>query len=191
MFCIKCGTQIPDNARFCTKCGLPVGGQQAEIASQPAFTEAEPMPMPMKWFKFLIYFGLFAGAVINLVTGLLTVTGMTYEISTPGVTAKMVYSYYGNDLKLLDTVYGIVLILLAVFGIVVRFRLAGYKKDGPGLLYTVYGVSAAVGLTYAIIVSVLTGVTLDASGFSGIITSVAMIFVNYTYFKKRSHLFVK
>ncbi len=28
MFCRKCGTQIDDNAAFCSKCGAPVNGEQ-------------------------------------------------------------------------------------------------------------------------------------------------------------------
>ena len=41
MFCTRCGTKLPDDVRFCTKCGAPV----ASKAPAPAETQAaEPVP---------------------------------------------------------------------------------------------------------------------------------------------------
>ena len=35
MFCVKCGQQLPDNAKFCFQCGTPVGGNNVAPPSLP------------------------------------------------------------------------------------------------------------------------------------------------------------
>ncbi len=40
MFCEKCGTQLPDDARFCSKCGTPTGGGGAS----PTAASSAPSP---------------------------------------------------------------------------------------------------------------------------------------------------
>ena len=37
MFCTQCGSQIKDNAKFCSKCGARVGGEP--VQPQPQQTE--------------------------------------------------------------------------------------------------------------------------------------------------------
>lgn len=46
MFCNKCGTSIPDNARFCPKCGSPVSASNA-IGSTPAPMAASVEAVPV------------------------------------------------------------------------------------------------------------------------------------------------
>lgn len=41
MFCVKCGTQLPDDAKFCNNCGASIG---AAPAAEPA-PVAEPVPV--------------------------------------------------------------------------------------------------------------------------------------------------
>src|SRR5215475_1760027 len=36
MYCDRCGTQVPDNARFCSTCGKAFGGFPAAAAAPPA-----------------------------------------------------------------------------------------------------------------------------------------------------------
>lgn len=33
MFCINCGTKLPDNAKFCSNCGTPVGAQTQNLSN--------------------------------------------------------------------------------------------------------------------------------------------------------------
>ena len=44
MFCIRCGTQLPDNAKFCSNCGAAIGtaGVSGEAGTQPAAQAAQP-----------------------------------------------------------------------------------------------------------------------------------------------------
>lgn len=46
MFCINCGAQIPDDSRFCTKCGTPVTPLQpvVPVNEAPTPVQAEPVP---------------------------------------------------------------------------------------------------------------------------------------------------
>ena len=79
MFCRFCGKEIPEGGRFCPCCG-----KEADTAAVfQAGASAEGMPAEvrinpaqnyhMAWFKFIIYFQLFANAVVmvyNVVAGI-------------------------------------------------------------------------------------------------------------------------
>jgi len=146
--------------------------------------------LPMGWFKFLIYFSLFASAVLNFINGVLLVTGNIY-----GDGSELVY-YVFNSLKPIDMLTGVSLILLAALCIYTRFRLSGYYKNGPQFLNVLYILVCAIYLIYIIAVNVIVGSEIDmGSSFSSliiqIITSIVMVIVNSNYFKKRAHMFVK
>lgn len=83
MFCPNCGTQCPDDTKFCPNCGSTVANNQPtentqQNFGQPNYTQPNNYTQPqmynvqfeMKWFKFLIYFGLFAGAVLNCLSAI-------------------------------------------------------------------------------------------------------------------------
>ena len=142
MFCTKCGKEIADGQRFCPGCGA-----ENRNASQPAYgtmntfdVSSAQNVLPMKWYKFLIYFALIAGAVVNFATGITMVTGSVYEVQS-GVSADTVYSMY-DGLKTIDVIYGLALFAVAILGFVTRSKLANYKADGPKFVYMVYGISA-------------------------------------------------
>lgn len=51
--CDACGSELPENAKFCIECGAPVAAPQAEVASEPAAEPeapaedaADPDPLP-------------------------------------------------------------------------------------------------------------------------------------------------
>ena len=112
MYCRFCGTKIPDNVKFCPECGAnlaPVPSAAPE-ESAPAAPAAPEIPTPfdptpydpapysadpfasadvaaapqrgMKWFKFIIYFQLWAGMLVNLVTAGKYFTGAYYSAFT-------------------------------------------------------------------------------------------------------------
>ena len=140
----------------------------------------------MKWYKFLIYFSLFAGAVINVASGIPFLNGSIY-----GGYADNVYSVF-PALKTVDVMYGIVALATAVLCIVARFALAKYKKNGPALLLSIYAIGIVVSIVYFIAVkSIVTDIDLDTSSIvSSLVSSVVMIIINKIYFDKRKHLFV-
>lgn len=200
MFCTNCGNQLIDGARFCIRCGtaIPTAAPQQPQPQQPQYQYQQPQyqqtmiqtaVLGMGWFKFLIYFGLFAGAVLNAISGILFLTGAAY-----GGDARIIYRYF-DGLQTLDIIVGICTLATAALGIYARFRLAGYHKNGPKMLYAVYAAAAAVQLVYVIgIYAVLPSRALDVISFGPVYVSIAvgivMVCVNVIYFKKRAHLFV-
>ena len=187
MTCPNCGKLIPDNSSVCPECLRPIQNTSAPSPAPADPVLSEPAPS-MKWYKFLIFFALWAGAILNVLSGISQLTGMTY--AAVGVTARDVYAYYGEGLHVLDIVMGVAMIGLAVFSIIVRFQLAGYKKQSPKMLLVLYGVSLVVSILYSIIAGAITHVNMvDSSTISSLVVSAVMIVVNYVYFKKRAHLF--
>ncbi len=203
MFCGKCGNMIPDGQAFCNFCGAPMNARQPNY-QQPAYQQpVQPVNVqtpistakPMGWFKFLIYFLLWASAVLNLVSGIMAMTGAQYEIY--GNSAEVVY-YVLPDLEGLDIFCGIACIALAGLAIYTRFALAGYKAIGPKLLTVLYCASMVVALIYAIsavsIIEEVAGTLYDTSEFtsqvwSQAIVSTMMIVINSAYFNKRKEMF--
>ena len=215
MYCRFCGTKIPDNVKFCPECGAslaPVPSSAPE-ESAPAAPAAPEIPTPfdptpydpapysadsfasadvaaapqrgMKWFKFIIYFQLWAGMLVNLVTAGKYFTGAYYEGN-----AEMVYRFF-PALQPLDIVMGVVCLALAVYAVVVQRALAKFRAKGPMMYYLMYIVNTAVTVLYLIIGSIIIGQSAFTAEVAGsIIGSIVMLFVNIPYFNNRKHLFV-
>ncbi len=215
MYCRFCGTKIPDNVKFCPECGAslaPVPSAAPE-ESAPAAPAAPEIPTPydptpydpapysadsfasadvaaaprrgMKWFKFIIYFQLWAGMLVNLVTAGKYFTGAYYEGN-----AEMVYRFF-PALQPLDIVMGVVCLALAVYAVVVQRALAKFRAKGPMMYYLMYIVNTAATVLYLIIGSIIIGQSVFTAEVAGsIIGSIVMLFVNIPYFNNRKHLFV-
>ncbi len=183
--CSQCGTAIQDDAaQFCNHCGAPLSFDTSTSAS-----ENPVAAMPMKWYKFLIYFSLFAGAVLNAANAITLLTGSVYL--EEGITADEVYSIFPM-LKAVDLIYGLCMLALAVFAIITRYSLAKYKANGPKLIVLLYVASLVVSLIYCVGYYFATDINLlsDSSNVVSIAVSAAMIAINYNYFSKRKHFFV-
>ena len=217
-YCSKCGNICDDQQVFCPMCGTqrqtqsgqPYGGQPYGGQSNGAqpygnqafgnqFYDGVPQapvtvaPSPtMKWFKFIIYFQLFANAVLNLLLSIPFFTGAIYGSETE-LTYRLI-----PDLKTADMIYASLMVIAAVFAIIVRFRLSGFHKDGPSLYYAVLAAQIGIVIFYmiaskaAIDKSILANyIKIDYSSvYSSMFTNIAMIICNVTYFSKRKHLFV-
>ena len=182
-FCPQCNTYNSDSATTCENCGASLSS--ASATSQTVLTTERPM----KWYKFIIYFQLFASGVLTAIQGLSLASGATY--STQGVDASTVYSYY-NGLQVVDILFGLMMLVLAVLCFISRSKLAGFKADGPSFYLKVLGASVGVSLLYIVIASMVTGVNLvGIQTIVGIIANVVLIFINKQYFDKRSDLFVR
>jgi hypothetical protein len=73
----------------------------------------------MAWYKFLIYFALIAGAVLNIIASLSYISGGIYFVGTNGrVSAEEVYDYYGIGLQVVDVLYGIFIAFFAILALV-------------------------------------------------------------------------
>lgn len=203
MQCPKCRAAMPNGAKYCTECGakLPVQPDSVPNVPQPAIqeapayeaqpvmTEAPPAqelpPCGMKWYKFLIYFALWAGAIVNLIDSLQFFTG-----SILGDDVEILYAYYPL-LKVLNLAFALILVTYAVFAIYTRYRLAQFRQNGPACLHALYLVQLAMVLIYWLAGSLILGEWLDlAGGFSDLISSIVILCINIVYFRKRKHLFV-
>ena len=89
MFCSNCGKNLNGSETFCSGCGHAVHGSEAEPTAVP-YTQSPALPM--KWYKFVIYFQLFAGAVLYVYDAFQYATGMVYGGFQ---TAGMVFTVYG------------------------------------------------------------------------------------------------
>ena len=211
MYCRFCGKQIPDHAKFCPECGAdlapaPPAAPPENPPSPPAapVVPVEPVRPPqgtpdpaaatgvietpqrgMKWFKFIIYFQLWASMLVNLVTAGKYFTGAYYEGN-----AEMVYRFF-PALQPLDIVIGVICLALAVYAVVVQRALAKFRARGPMMYYLTYIVNTAVTVFYLIIGSIIIGQSaFSAEVIGSLAGSLVMLFVNIPYFNNRKHLFV-
>lgn len=166
---------------------------QPPLNQQP-YQPMQPAAPQMNWYKFLIYFALFAGAVVNAVNALRFLTGL---INGSSAEAKLLYSWFPGW-KTVDIIVGLLLLVLVAFTIYTRFRLSGYYKNGPVCLYLTYGLAALSNVVYLIgVVLVINGTGISlldleiVPTIASILVSIVMIVVNVVYFNKRKHLFQK
>lgn len=118
----------------------------------------------------------------------LYMTGSIYE--TEQIDPLTVYSLYPG-VKAVDIVYGILLLVLAIFMIVTRFQLSGLKKNGPKMIVALYGLNIAIAIIYAILISCTTDyMAFDASTVSQCVFPIVMAIVNKVYFDRRKDIFV-
>ena len=71
MFCVKCGNTLDDDARFCSKCGNPVGGEVPARTPAPAPAPAPQAAAPVSIVPAgkSIRYKCSCGAVIDTVEG--------------------------------------------------------------------------------------------------------------------------
>ena len=193
--CSNCGTQNPLSEQIVTADGQ-------KLTRVPSANN-----YPMAWFKFLIYFALFAGCALNLLNGINYLNGTFY-----GKDADALYSL-SSELKSADTFYACAMFAMIPLALVARFRLAGFCKNGPTLYLALLVVQILVTLIYAFMLSKVGTLTIVTDGsfdgvyfhdatetvykFDGLSTvlgsvigSVIMVICNAVYFNKRKELFV-
>jgi len=152
-------------------------------------TNNNDKPLGMKWYKFLIYFLLFAGALLNLLYGVGYLTGKIYEVTVDGVTREMVYWYWGDELHILDIIYGILLIAVAVFAIIVRNKLARFETNALKYLDTLYIAATVIGALYAIALVTVISYEISSTEILQVISPIITFGINKDYFAKRKHWF--
>ena len=165
---------------------------QASGSKVPAVTYApDGTQLGMNWFKFIIYFQLFAAAVINIYNSILLFTGGHYQ----GM-SNLVYRTF-KGLKAIDITFGLIFLLLTGAAILVRFMLSGFKQIGPKLYLAYLATVGVANLLYIIAVRIVVSrvssganMTLSVSSIMQIIVTTVFLIINTIYFKNRKHLFV-
>ena len=191
MFCKRCGTEIKDDSNFCPMCGANLGNETvADLTGLDSseINEYSTRKFGMVWFKFLIYFGLWAGGISNILSGILYAAG---HFSNNAETDELLFDYF-PELKPAVIASGIFIIILGLFIIFTRFALAQYRKFAPMCLYIVYGANLVFNIVFATIVTAITGINaFDVPTITQLIIAAAMLIINLFYFKKRKDLFVR
>lgn len=207
MRCPACGQLLADEAKYCPSCGAKIEGQpvpeENRFSGDEAFRQdvgrgytegnesydrpySHHPPMPMKWYKFLIYVSLFLSGVSNIFMGVQAIIGIQYGDAD---TAAQIYNMYGG-LKIMDLIYGAALVAIGVYSFIVRSKLAHYRTGAPKHLLLLYAMAFAMNLIYVAGASLATGMNLmSADVIMSLIISVIMIIANKVYFDKRAHMF--
>ncbi len=149
--------------------------------------------VPLKWYKFIIYFQLFAGGVINIISAFNYLSGNSYGINT-----EKIYSVY-QGLDLLDKIWGFLSVIMGVYCFKVRQDLAKFKTNGPKNYLNILRINCYGSLIYKLLVlitlySYWDPTTRASSLLSYVISfAIGLIFIslNKTYFGKRQFLFTE
>ena len=163
--------------------GMNMGNFTQNFNGMAAGFRAEP---GMIWHVVLQVF-LIIGAVVNLIGGITTMVGGQYS----GL-ASMVYAFYPG-LRVVDILYGLLCIGLAVVGVMTMVYLNKRKLLGPKLLTLLYAGACGVSILYLLLVLIMVGGSGMGSSIASVIISIivsgVMIVVNKIYYDKRKHLF--
>ena len=184
--------QQPYGGQYQQNMQQPYGGQYQQNMQQPYGGQYQQMnnaEMNMGWFKFTIYFQLFANALLNLFNGVSYLTGYLY-----GGNSALVYTVYPS-LKAFDVCFGIIYIVIVGYAIYTRMMLAKYKKTGPLNLYILLGANILMGILSNVAILAYVGTdVLDASDMTSfgrqLAATITLLIVDIVYFNKRKHLFV-
>lgn len=202
MFCKSCGQHISDGDRVCSICGA----QQSSVNSTPSITSYAQIyqtqnqqtpfmyrPMPMKFYKFLIYFDLFFRAIwlfyqaySHLSTGLSNID-LRLERGREFADISLLYKA--------AVVAGVCEFMLAIYCLVVRRELANYKAKAPQKLSALFLLGIAFTVAYnAVVVYEYRNIE-DAVSFLIFMTvlsciwELVLLFCCNSYFEKRAYLF--
>ncbi len=147
----------------------------------------------MGWFQFIIWFQLFASALSVFFTGAACITGSQYKDDNGNFVSALVYNKY-QGLEMLDKLYALCCFALVIYTIYVRFRLAGFKKNGPKCYYIYLIISMVMSLVYVIGAIVITGISLRRFNLTSyaisFVINIVMLLINYVYFNNRKDMFV-
>ena len=195
MFCPNCGrdcgTHDSGTTVYCPACGTPVSAPGATSDhSSSQFVNADTFQagqLGMKWYKFVIWFQLFAGAITLVATGATLITGSHYAGYS-----DLTYFVF-DDLKLIDVAFGVIFIALAVKYVLVRQELARFQIGAPGHYLTTGITAVSAQVLYIVCASLVTGIEMEVflnPTFAwSIISSLVMFGASKYYFDRRARLF--
>lgn len=191
MFCKRCGTEIKDDSNFCPMCGAQLDNAEVKDLSScdsVEISEYSARKFGMGWFKFLIYFALWAGGILNILDGITYSTG---HFTGDAEVDDLLFDYF-PELRTMLVIFGIIIISVGLFNIFTRFALAQFRKIGPICLYITYGAAFVINLAMATSITLITEISaFNISTVTQLVVSLVFLIVNIFYFKKRANLFVR
>ena len=151
--------------------------------------DANGAPLPMKWHKFLIYFALWAGAIVNGISGI----QMLSNALNPN---SLMWGLRGlsTGLRAFYIVSGVFSFGLGVFQICTRMSLARLSRRGPRMAVWNYALSFILNALLILLASVLFGMPINAlmdwTMWMILIEGALMTWANQVYYRKRAAMFV-
>lgn len=147
--------------------------------------------MPMKWYKFLIYFWLFFEVARCIFTSYLFLTGKYLDFLYYENINDLYLSY--PNMRTLDIVFGILLISYAVFCFYTRQKLAKYSRIAPILASHIFLILPLLEISYFWFTSKILGIDLseflNRKFYVTLFFSILNVLLHRKYFSKRLHLF--
>ena len=157
------------------------------VDEQGAAYDAYGTPLPMKWHKFLIYFALWAGAILNGISGISTL------FSCLGGEYAAVYDAYPALLGL-DIFSSLCLIGISVFQFITRNALARLSRKAPQMVVWLYASTVILSVLQVVAVWLVSGVGLSyvmtPDMWLILIEGALMTWANQVYYRKRAAMFV-
>ena len=159
------------------------------VDEQGVAYDANGAPLPMKWHKFLIYFALWAGAIINGISGIQMLSNALRPNS-------LMWDLYGLSagLRAFYFVSGVFSFGLGVFQICTRMSLARLSRRGPRMAVWNYALSFILNALTILLASVLFGMPINAlmdwSMWLILIGGALMTWANQVYYRRRAAMFV-
>ena len=180
MLCEECGTSIPEGSETCPNCGAPAANTQLQTTQE----------LPMKWYDFLVRYGLWIAGILVSGIGIIQLLGLPYVMR--GMDSMLIYAQYPL-LMILDLIYGVICLGLGILFIICRFRMNAFKEKSPRLLYYSYALCIITAILYSFIAGRILGIPArDLFGFYEVLQllgTAAGVALNVIYFNKREHLF--
>ena len=157
------------------------------IDEQGVAYDANGAPLPMKWHKFLIYFALWAGAILNGISGISTL------FSCLGGEYAAFYDAYPALLGL-DIFSSLCLIGISVFQFITRNALARLSRKAPQMVVWLYASTVILSVLQVVAVWLVSGVGLSyvmtPDMWLILIEGALMTWANQVYYRKRAAMFV-
>ena len=178
MYCKHCDTPNPDSATRCRGCGAVLTPKAVPAEYHPAPNTPAGPDFPMKWYYFLIYFLLFARAVIHVAIGILTFGLLAHAITPlPGIWGVAV------PMALLQ-------FAMAVLSLAARAALAEFRRRGPILLAVYWSCSIMLPLVQFFLAAWLCPALNSDFSFLFLPDALLLLLVNWSYFSKRKDCFI-
>ena len=193
MYCKNCNREYDDGVSICEECGALL----SDGNGQPTESHLPEALMPMKWYKFLIYFLLFAMALLDFVSGLFGMLGNYLYLDEAGKDiTDFVHTVYPG-LKMLDAAYGAGTVMVSFYALFVRFKLSEQKKDALKSFYMYCAIPVIMTAVRDVIgYLIVDPKVLKVSNFQPIsmmltfAVGAVYFYLNVIYFRKRKQMFI-
>lgn len=142
---------------------------------------------PMKWYKFAVYFQLFAFAALNVLQGIMHLMGFIFGYGK----ASVIVERY-PELKIVDIIMAVFAFLVAILCLVDRQLLWHYKVQGPKIYLLVMALSGVQNFLYSALSSIVIRLPIFRQyDIGGLISTIVIVILCRNYFKERAALFTE